>query len=418
MTITVVNKKNRFQKLLNYYSKYKSYIYPIQTKSSDYYQVNNLCSVIIIIPKIDCLFYLPFNTIDYTNNNDKILNYLISNSLNFILNKRFLFRYSNIVNNCVDIQLVCNLENKTIDTYSRLLKHYRGVEDEIKYVPATSIINYIQTIHNSVFELTKNLLTSEETLKSYNKIHDTFLEINENSFMYNNEISYNNYDLHSKTNRPTNVSRTGVNLLAMSKNKELFSTKFNNDGLLLLMDYKNFVIKSICRVVNYNFNSDAYMELGEYYVSTGLMDANIRKEAKQMTFKILFSSMLTKYSEHPFFKKVLDFVNLKWNELLTNGRVKSILYGRLFYRSMVDNKFILFSYLMQNYETEYNYTMLSKVNNFLKDYKTSIVLYVYDSILIDFHKSEIDIMKKLKQIITDNGEMEIEFTYSSNLGDL
>ena len=67
------------------------------------------------------------------------------------------------------------------------------------------------------------------------------------------------------------------------------------------------------------------------------------------------------------------------------------------------NKNKILSYLIQSYETYYNTLTLERVLKLLEGKKTKIVLYTYDSILLDVDKSEI---KKLLPLIKQELEAD------------
>jgi hypothetical protein len=70
-------------------------------------------------------------------------------------------------------------------------------------------------------------------------------------------------------------------------------------------------------------------------------------------------------------------------------------------RDMNSNK--LFNYLLQATETELNMSILSKLVKYLEDKESKMVLYTYDSYLLDIHPNEINVLKDLKILIEGNG---------------
>ena len=71
--------------------------------------------------------------------------------------------------------------------------------------------------------------------------------------------------------------------------------------------------------------------------------------------------------------------------------------------------------MLQATETELNVRTISKINGFLKDKKSKLVLYTYDSYLLDVHPMEIDLLNDIKILIEEAGfitKMEIGDNYS------
>ena len=64
----------------------------------------------------------------------------------------------------------------------------------------------------------------------------------------------------------------------------------------------------------------------------------------------------------------------------------------------------MLSYLIQAYETYYNVLTLERVLKLLEGKKTKIVLYIYDSILLDVAKEDIKtLLPKIKQELEADG---------------
>ena len=75
----------------------------------------------------------------------------------------------------------------------------------------------------------------------------------------------------------------------------------------------------------------------------------------------------------------------------------------------------LMNYLMQSLETSRNILILKEVLRFLKDNKTKVVLYTYDSVLFDFSKEEKNILDDLENVLSEDGKYPVKFKFSENL---
>jgi hypothetical protein len=58
----------------------------------------------------------------------------------------------------------------------------------------------------------------------------------------------------------------------------------------------------------------------------------------------------------------------------------------------------LLNYLIQNLETAYNVNILWEVFKILKNKKTKLVLYTYDSFLLDWSDDERDVLTEIQKI--------------------
>ena len=73
------------------------------------------------------------------------------------------------------------------------------------------------------------------------------------------------------------------------------------------------------------------------------------------------------------------------------------------------NKNKIFNYLIQLMETESNMTMLTELVPKIKDYKSKLILYSYDSFLFDFHiKDGLKFIEMVKDIIEQKGKYPVK----------
>ena len=76
------------------------------------------------------------------------------------------------------------------------------------------------------------------------------------------------------------------------------------------------------------------------------------------------------------------------------------------------NKNKLFNYFIQNLETERNMVMLDNLLPKIKKYKSKLVLYSYDSFLLDFDMEDgLNYLKKVKEIIEQNGKFPVKVSW-------
>ena len=107
-----------------------------------------------------------------------------------------------------------------------------------------------------------------------------------------------------------------------------------------------------------------------------------------------------------------------WSEFNAQGYVKTVIARRKLlksnYKNMTPQK--LFNYYIQAFETEYNFTMLSRLFKLLEGKKSKIILYVYDSVLIDFSLEDgKETLQAIKSIVSSDFPIKLKrgSTYSS-----
>lgn len=73
----------------------------------------------------------------------------------------------------------------------------------------------------------------------------------------------------------------------------------------------------------------------------------------------------------------------------------------------------LLNYVLQNLETAMNVRILWDIFKSLRNRKTELVLYTYDSFLFDFKEGEEDLIDEIKQIIKKY-KLQIKESYGSD----
>ena len=208
---------------------------------------------------------------------------------------------------------------------------------------------------------------------------------------------YSQYNLWTTTGRPSN-SFGSVNFAALPPEKRKGFVAENDS--LIEFDFDAYHLRLIADLVDYDFGKDSvHQHLADFYGST-------YEESKQISFKLLYGGITKEIREKvPFFNKVHDYINKKWNEINTHNCVYTDIYRRklLFenYEDMNRNK--VFNYLIQAYETESNIKKILLIQDYLLGKKTKLVLYGYDSFLFDFsNKDGVETLRDIKSILEEN----------------
>ena len=176
------------------------------------------------------------------------------------------------------------------------------------------------------------------------------------------------------------------------------------------MDYDSFHPHLIANMIGYNFKDYPYHELAKLYFNTDNPTPSQYKESKILTFKQIYGGVNKKYLHHPFFKGIQKYTDEKWNEFQERGYTVNYCSKRIKkenHKEMTKAK--LFNYLIQAKETDQNMHTLGVIHNFLKDYKTNVVLYNYDAFVFDFCEDEYDaIFGILKNIVMSDFPISIK----------
>ncbi len=300
-----------------------------------------------------------------------------------------------------------------------LAKHYEAMTNEFE-----AIYPYIRSYkseesnkwYNEIFIPTLAKMVGEGF-----KINDTFKQhfnINEKFSIHDSKI-YGWYNFCTTTGRPTN-NFNSVNFSALKHDTgERDGFEADND-LLIEMDFEGYHPRIIARLSGGELdkNESVHTQMAKMYFNTEEIDAEMYKRSKELTFQQMYGGINKKYLKHKYFNKAQQFINELWREFNTQGYVKTVIARRKLlkdnYKNITPQK--LFNYYIQAFETEYNFTMLSRLFKLLEGKKSKVILYVYDSVLIDFSLEDgKETLQAIKSIVSSDFPIKLKrgSTYSS-----
>jgi hypothetical protein len=226
-----------------------------------------------------------------------------------------------------------------------------------------------------------------------------------------NNTLYSDYSLYSITGRPSN-SFCGINFAALDEEKRKFIVPKND--MLIEFDYDAFHVRLIANLIDYKFpEGSAHDHLAKLYSVD-------REEGKKLTFQYLYGGIPWDIVQlNPFFGKVKDLTTILWKEFNKTGKIETPIYKRpMFKQNHKDiTKTKLFNYYIQATETEQNIKTIIKLQRYLYTMKSNLILYTYDSFLIDFNKEDgAKTLKKIKKILESDNHLtksKVGFDYGS-----
>jgi DNA polymerase I-like protein with 3'-5' exonuclease and polymerase domains len=215
---------------------------------------------------------------------------------------------------------------------------------------------------------------------------------------------YSQYNYHTMTGRPSNAYR-GFNFAAMNKEdgtRSAFCSRFEN-GALVEMDFDSYHVRLIAKLIRYELPvSSIHDYLGQFYFDVTELTEEQRAESKQITFRLLYGGIDSEFLAIQFFRQVNTFIYDLWSKWKSKHYVETpVLKRRLTadaLKNMTANK--LFNYYLQATETEVSVQKLHQVQELIKDYETTMILYTYDSVLFDVPLSEAkNLLPQIKQAL-------------------
>jgi hypothetical protein len=216
-----------------------------------------------------------------------------------------------------------------------------------------------------------------------NGIHINKDKFKEHFYDLDSNITYTQYNIKTRTTRPSNTFKN-VNYAALNKENGCRASFIPRNDKFIELDVKSMHVVILSNLMGYKINSqDIYEYLGEMY---GLK----RQEAKIITLKQINSNTMEEYKDLEFFQKITTYKKDLWCAYENQGYIECPESGYRLYKQNHSNMNPgkLLNYLLQCLETSIQVNILWDIFRRLKNLDSKIVLYVYDSILLDIKEEE------------------------------
>lgn len=302
-----------------------------------------------------------------------------------------------------------------VNRYKRWFPGYTNIVDA---VPVTKLVEYCKHVVG-LFKI--------KSVRGHNEFrfyHDTYLSslidicesgisINRNAYKEHfsrnppSGILYLNSNSYSATGRPI-FSFGGVTFSSLNKAsgvRGIVNSRFDS-GRLIEFDYDSYHIRLIGTLIGYDLpDTSVHTYFGRMYYRVDELSPDQYESSKRITFKQLYGDSESVYMSIDYFAKVDAYRNKLYADYIDNGFCE-LPGGRKLDMSwmpeMTPQK--LFSYFLQSFETEVNSMILRKVLDYLYKKKSKLVLYTYDSFLIDYCPEDgSQLLSELHGIITGLG---------------
>lgn len=210
-----------------------------------------------------------------------------------------------------------------------------------------------------------------------------------------NNLVYSNYNVWSATGRPSNTFG-GINFAALEKStgeRSTFISRYGNDGILALFDFKAYHPRLLAKLANFEIPSDVgdiYVWLCKQMYKKDVLTDEEFKAGKGSVFQQLYGKIEDKNLSIPYFRSIQNYIDQRWKYFRNNGYVDTPIYKRGITENHIKGAFAnkVTNYILQAYETERNCEIMKVLSNLLLNKMTIPILYSYDSILFDVHKSD------------------------------
>lgn len=235
--------------------------------------------------------------------------------------------------------------------------------------------------------------------------------------MVNNTV-YSAYNLYNATSRPTN-SFNSVNFAAIPHTKEHRKAFKPQNDYFVEFDFDGYHLRLLCDQIGYPLSKDsAHKQLAKYYFGTEEISEEQYKEAKQINFQAIYGKIPEEHRDLKIFKLIQEYIDNLYDVWQQLGLVCNPQSGKPFTKELgMMHPAKLMNYMMQSLETSNNILILKEVLKYLKDKKTSVVLYTYDALLFDFAKEDgKETLEGIQKILEKDGKYPVKFKFSKDLG--
>ena len=406
------NELESFQKL---YQQQDSIVIPISSDTNKHAVEDELCLLYVQMMSGE-EFILPFNHSETLNIDIPNLD---SKTKKYTYDKKKLTHFISL-DNVIDVNLSHYMKTnqplvvddiETSAHYFFNMRHYKK-RNINKVIPVLKHLEYCRNLSKILREVIETASDSDN-MSYNNEVLDNLSYIEQNGIQTESNLVYSEYNVYTSTGRPSNRFG-GTNFAALNKkdgSRKPYVSRFKS-GVLVEMDYDAYHLRLIGDRIDYEFPQGSVHEhMAKFYGCD-------YEESKQKSFQYLYGYIPHEISQiNPFFCRVEEYIKELWNSYKSKDFILSDIYSKRIYRKnltdMNANK--VFNYTIQLMETENNMKVLSELIPKIQGYKSKLILYSYDSFLLDFNMEDgLDYIKKVKEILEQKGKFPVKVSWGLN----
>ena len=279
-------------------------------------------------------------------------------------------------------------DNRELNLIIPIVKHYELCETIFRDLKAN--INIEKTKYDEFFN-NKVSLVFNAIERNGVRIHNKTFE--EYFHPVDGEYVYTQFNLKTTTTRPSNKFKN-VNYAALNKENGCRKSFIPRNNRFVEIDISAYHPSLSANLIGYTFPT---VDIHSHFASLYGVDY---KKSKELTFKQLYGGVFDNYKGLEFFQKIEKYVLSLWSKFESDGFVECEVSGYRYEKEKLQNMNPqkLFNYVLQNLETSMNVRILWDMFCILRNCKTKLVLYTYDSFLFDLDDSEENILEEIKNV--------------------
>ena len=279
-------------------------------------------------------------------------------------------------------------DNLELNLIIPIVKHYELCETIFRDLKAN--INIEKTKYDEFFNSRVSMV--------FNAIERNGVRIHNKTFEeyfhpVDGEYVYTQFNLKTTTTRPSNKFKN-VNYAALNKENGCRKSFIPRNNRFVEIDISAYHPSLAARLINYEFTTN---DIHSHFATLYNVDY---KKSKELTFKQLYGGVFESYKKLEFFQGIEKYVGDNWKKFQSDGFIECPVSGYRYEKEKLQNMNPqkLFNYVLQNLETSMNVRILWDMFCILRNCKTKLVLYTYDSFLFDLDDSEENILEEIKNV--------------------
>ena len=292
----------------------------------------------------------------------------------------------------------------TTTTHELFYRNHGSNPDINKIIP---VVKHYEVCEQMYKDLLPNIGMPQTTFSKFfnNKVSLVFNAIEKNGirikkdtfeqyfYKTDSDFVYTQYNLKTTTTRPSNAFG-GINYAALNKENGCRKSFIPRNDKFVEIDISAYHPSLAARLIDYNFTTD---DIHAHFAALYKVDY---AKAKEFTFKQLYGGVWETYKNIDFFKKIQVYIEEIWEQFENTGSIEVPISGYKIEKNNVGemNPQKLFNYLLQGYETAQNILVLWDMLRILMGKNTKLVLYTYDSFLLDWDEKEQNEMLEIQNI--------------------
>jgi len=415
---------------------------PVFYENKTHSSINKISLLYFYFITNDLSYLVPINHPDCIGEfaADLFENITSTKSKKFVIDKREMQHYlhNELNDSWLDVQLLDYINNGelTVDfeeytpAHKFIYRKFYKKQETNLIIPVTKHIEFLEDNKNKMLKIIKSSNIDSKTFLDMNSIMlDTLYNAESSLIRVNNGMlkkefvnsgfAQSKYNPYTITGRPS-CTYKGFNFMGMNKedgSRKDFISRFGVDGMLVLVDYDACHFYLMADLIDEPFSENPYDFLGKFYFNKTELTKEEHEQSKLLSFNVIYGGIPDEFLNISFFNKIRNFVYEQYDLYTKRGYCETHYFKRKIYSHKLKKMtpYKLFNYYMQAMETENHMIVLNDLFKQINQYDSKIILYIYDSILIDFKISEgKQFIDKITTALNQENKFPVSVSYGTN----